>query len=353
MTTPSTLPTLGTGIPVALGQIDRELNKLWEQSGSVASRASLMNLAVYCEGRAAMERVTGVIGQITEDHACRAILICAEPGKPDSNVQAWISAHCHMSRAGAKQVCCEQITFLLEGPSRNLIPSIVFSHLDSDLPLYLWWQGEFPQPIDSQLWNWVDRLIYDSNKWSDRVAQLGLLRGSLAEAQGRIILCDLNWTRSLYFRQAISATFDAPEHLPFLSQLEEVAISHGPGFRSTAQLVIGWLASRLNWKESSHSGERAEFLTGDGGRVVIALREQAGAPLGECTLKAAGASFLFSREAGSEFLHADVQCPDGRHLRSLLPAGKDGSAELVNEELVRGGRNLVYLKAVAVAERLF
>ncbi len=351
MTTPSTLPTLGTGIPVALGQIDREIKKLWEQSGSVASRASLINLAVYCEGEEAMSRVTRVIGQITEDHACRAILICAEPEKPDSNVQAWISAHCHMSRAGAKQVCCEQITFLLEGPSRNLIPNIVFSHLDSDLPLYLWWQGEFPEPIDSQLWSWVDRLIYDSNDWRDRLAQLNLLRGSLAKAQGRIILCDLNWTRGLYLRQAISSTFDAPEHLPFLSQLEEVTITHAPGFRFTAQLLVGWLASRLNWKETA--GEPAAFTTAEGTRVTILFKEQAGAPIGECVIKATGATFRFSREEKSDFLHADIEFADGRKFGGLLPAGKDGSAELVNEELVRGGRNLVYLKAVAVAERLF
>jgi len=353
MSNPSSFPTLGTGIPVAVGQIDRELKKLWEQSGTVASRASLINLAIYCEGKEAMERATQVIGKITEDHACRAILICAEPGKPESNVEAWISAHCHMSRAGAKQVCCEQITFLLEGPSRNLIPNIVFSHLDSDLPLYLWWQGEFPDPIDSQLWNWVDRLIYDSRDWTDRGRQLRLLRDSLAEAQGRIILCDLNWTRGLYFRQAISACFDNPGHLPFLDQIDEITIAHAPGYRCTAQLIVGWLASRLNWKGPEGSQNEIVFTAGNGRRATIRFVERTGAPISEARIKADGATFLFTREEGSEFLHAAFTFPDGRHIESLLPAGRDGSAELVNEELVRGGRNLVYLKAVSVVERLF
>jgi glucose-6-phosphate dehydrogenase assembly protein OpcA len=130
-----------------------------------------------------------------------------------------------------------------------------------------------------------------------------------------------------------------------------VTITHAPGFRFTAQLLIGWLASRLNWQEIA--GEQTAFTTAEGTRVTIVLSEQAGAPISECVIKATGATFRFGREEKSDFLHADIEFADGRKLSSLLPAGRDGSAELVNEELVRGGRNLVYLTAVAVAERLF
>ena len=77
-------------------------------------------------------------------------------------------------RAGAKQICCEQISFLFEGHSESRMANTLFANLDSDLPLYLWWQGEFPDPIDETLWAWVDRLIYDSQEWKDVRAQFSL-----------------------------------------------------------------------------------------------------------------------------------------------------------------------------------
>src|SRR4030095_8163150 len=131
------------GLPVEVGQIDRELKKLWDASGGVMTRASLINLAVYSEAPDSLGRNTAIISQITENHACRAIVIAADPGSKKSEVEAWISAHCHVSQAGRKQVCSEQLSFLLKGKQCGLLPNIVFAQLDSDLPLYLWWQEEF------------------------------------------------------------------------------------------------------------------------------------------------------------------------------------------------------------------
>ena len=111
---------------------------------------------------------------------------------------------------GAKQICSEQISFLLKGGCTALLPSIVFSHLDSDLPFYLWWQEEFRDPMDPQLWTWVDRVIYDSQHWKDFRAQMGLLESAEQEANQRIVLCDLNWTRLDNVRFALAQFFDHP-----------------------------------------------------------------------------------------------------------------------------------------------
>ena len=353
MDTTPTLPTLGAGLPVALGEIDHQIKQLWEQSGNVATRASLMNLAVYCEGEEAMRLNTARIGRISQDHPCRGILIGVEPGEGESQVEAWIGAHCHLTRAGAKQTCCEQITFRLTGPeSHSLIPSIVFSHLDSDLPLYLWWQGEFPRPLNRQLWTWVDRIIFDSSQWRDQCAQLELLRESLnlSGMKSRIILCDLNWARSLYFRQAVSSTFDHPGLLPFLEKLDRVQITHAPGCRSTALLFLGWLASRLEWPAAANGDG---FLREDGTRLETEIIEAAGAPLGVCELTAGNARFRFYREADSAFIHSEVDDGSGHQTQRLFPAGRDTLDDLVDEELSRGGRHRVYLQALSVAETLF
>jgi len=192
------------GIPVEIGKIARELKKLWTESGAAKTRASLINLAIYSEAPGSLPLNTKIISEITEDHACRAIVIGANPAAKENRVEAWINVHCHVSRAGSKQVCSEQLSFLLEGPSARLLPNIVFSQLDSDLPLYLWWQGEFSDPMDPQLWAWVDRVIYDSQQWSDFRAQMQRVETAQADAKQRIVLCDLNWTRLVQIRTSAS-----------------------------------------------------------------------------------------------------------------------------------------------------
>ena len=159
--------TSSLGIAVEIGKIDRELKRLWAEGAGVKTRASLINLAIYSERPGSLPENTRLICEITEDHACRAIVIEANSAAKGNRVEAWINVHCHVSRAGSRQVCSEQLSFLLDGPSARLLPNIVFSQLDSDLPLYLWWQGEFSDPMDPQLWAWVDRVIYDSQSWKD------------------------------------------------------------------------------------------------------------------------------------------------------------------------------------------
>src|SRR5947199_9886213 len=115
------------GFPVEIGRIDQELKKLWLESEGVATRASLMNLAVYSEEPGSLQNNTQLMARITENHACRAIVIEADCNADNDQVSAWISAHCHVSSVGSKQVCSEQISFLLKGGCTLQLPSIVLS----------------------------------------------------------------------------------------------------------------------------------------------------------------------------------------------------------------------------------
>src|ERR1041385_3250381 len=109
-TGPSNTPV---GVPVEIGRIEKELKKIWEESEGGMTRASLMNLAVYSEEPGSLEKNTRLLAQLAENHACRAIVIYADCDAKENSVQAWINAHCHVSRAGSKQVCSEQISFSL------------------------------------------------------------------------------------------------------------------------------------------------------------------------------------------------------------------------------------------------
>jgi glucose-6-phosphate dehydrogenase assembly protein OpcA len=334
------------GLPVEIDKVNRELKMLWNESGAAKTRASLINLAVYSEAAGSLPRNTKIISEITEDHACRAIVIGANPEVPENRVEAWINVHCHVSRAGSKQVCSEQLSFLLEGPSARLLPNIVFSHLDSDLPFYLWWQGEFHDPMDPQLWAWVDRVIYDSQTWGDFRAQMQRVETAQADAKQRIVLCDLNWTRLVQFRLALAQFFDHPASHHRLEEIESVEIDFAPGYRSTAVLLAGWLAAQLHWTIEQHSKENALAFRGQAKRTIhVALTEKAGEPLSRCVVKCGSRTFRVAHSANADLLDVAAEGTEAER-KCLMPAGSNDPVRLMSEELMRGGPHRVYLRAM-------
>ena len=346
---PPAVETFAAGIPVEVGQIQRARRKLWEAGDGLMTRASLINLAVYSEAPDSLGKNTAIVARLTEDHACRAIVIAADPSAKESGVEVWIRAHCHLSRAGSKQVCSEQLSFSLHGKQCGFLPNIVFAQLDSDLPLYLWWQEEFRAPMDPQLWAWVDRVIYDSQIWRQFDEQMRLVETAQQEARQRIVLCDLNWMRLIYLRLALAQFFDHPATHHHLDEIKALEIEHAPGFRSTALLLAGWLAGQLEWERTAENGKSLGFRkeTADGERKIsLELREKNGEPISACQITTDTAEFRLEHKPGADLLDVFFGRTEGRKMRQFLPAGKNDVVELVQEELMRGGPHRVYLRAV-------
>src|SRR4029450_4204668 len=97
---PATAETYSLGAPVEIGKIEQELKKLWREGEGAMTRASLMNLAIYCEEPGSLQNNTQLMAQITQNHACRAIVIEADCDAANDNVGAGIRAHCHGSGVG-------------------------------------------------------------------------------------------------------------------------------------------------------------------------------------------------------------------------------------------------------------
>ncbi len=344
--------TFAAGMPVEIGKIDRELKKLWDQGGGAMTRASLINLAVYSEATGSLSRNTELVSKITENHACRAIVISADPAATANNVEAWISAHCHVSRAGSKQICSEQLSFLLAGPSAKLLPSIVFSQLDSDLPFYLWWQGEFPEHMDPQLWAWVDRLLYDSQEWKDVGAQIARIETAQCEAKERVVLCDLNWTRLVQLRLALAQFFDHPRSHRHLRETARVEVDFAPGYRSTATLLVGWLAAQLRWKLKGSAGEKIQLTCEDGGAIEAILREKTGECISRCAVHCGSIRLEIAHAENADLLEVTVFSEGEEKMRQLMPAGGNDPVRLMSEELMRGGPHRVYLRALKCVRAL-
>ena len=313
------------------------------------TRASLINLAVFSARSDSLARNTEIISQITQEHACRALVIATDEDAKEGSVQAWISAHCHVTRTGKKQVCSEQISFLLPGNTAALLPNLVFAHLDSDLPFYLWWQDELPSDIDPQLWAWVDRLLFDSHAWSDFEEQMRLLEIAQIEARHRIVLCDLNWTRLLHWRSALAQFFDCASTRKQLYAINRVEVSHGKSYRVTAMLFVGWLAGQLGWRIAEGSSKDSlSFTTPADKPVAVRLVATGDTGLSHCSVFAGSREFTVTR-AGADLLKV---CSRPSTEEQLIPAHGDDVVELVRNELERGGPHHVYLRAVEAVRDL-
>src|SRR5437762_9307911 len=321
---PAIAESISLGLPVAIHRIDRELKKLWTDGEGAMTRASMMNLAIYSEEPDSLARNTNLLARITENQACRGIVIGADPHSNKRRIEARIRAHCHVSRAGTKQVCSEQISFLLEGAKVRLLASIVFSQLDSDLPLYLWWQSKFAEPMDPKLWSWIDQLIYDSQTWRDFNAQMRLVETAQREAKQRIVLCDLNWTRLVHFRVAFAQFFDHPSSHHHFREIKNGSIIFGNGFRSTAMLFVGWLGAQLGWEiRGEKNAEKIELENSDGKTVRIQLQEKGDAPIASFTAQSGEIEFQVILASGGDLLEVCRGKLGEAPTRQVLPSAEN------------------------------
>ena len=345
--------TYSLGQSVAINDIGSALKKLWQEGEGAMTRASLINLAVYSEKPGSLEKNTQLIAKLTENHACRALVIGARPDSKQNRVEAWVNAHCHVTRAGGKQICSEQISFSLEGPCVKWLPSIVFSHLDSDLPLCLWWQDDFPNEMDSQLWTWVNRLIFDSQSWKDFAQQMRSLEMAEQEAKQRIVLCDLNWTRLDKVRYAIAQFFDHPASHHRFAKMESASVDFAPGYKSTAILLVGWLAAQLKWKTNQQQmNGSCRFVDVNNRKIDIELHEKPGSPIGAVVLKSGGVKFCVSPAKCGDLLEVCRTGEKEAAVPQMMPAQSDDPVDLMTQELLRGGAHRIYLHAVTAVRGL-
>ena len=336
-------PVNEPGLPVEIGRIDRELNRLWEADGDTKARASLLNLVIYTENPESLAENTDLLSRIATQHAFRAILILADPKAPTSEARAWINTHCHLAGKDGHQICSEQITFRLDGETATALPNIVFSHLDSDLPLCFWSQAEFHEPLDCQLWAWVDRLIFDSATWQHPAAQFALSRKILSLTKGKTILCDLNWTRLHHWRVALANIFDHAAALACLPEIAHIRIRRADTERVKALLLLGWLSAQLGWSLQSPDHH---LIKKNGHRVAWEIFDAPGSGISLVELSGENFRFSIERPEKDGFFHIRMQSPGIPEHAITIGAGPDRVGTTLLAELSRGGRHPLYAPAL-------
>jgi glucose-6-phosphate dehydrogenase assembly protein OpcA len=334
---PDFCPELGIEVPVSA--IDLELRKLWEQD-EARTNASLMNLVVFSEKPGALIENSAIIRELTREHACRAILVEIHK-TADPSLRAWITAHCHLAE-GRKSVCCEQISFYLTGRVTGRFRNTVFAHLNSDLPLVFWWQGELSDILTERLVSVMDRLIVDSSSWEHPAAAFAKIMEA-AQANADLIIQDHAWTRSFQFRIGIASLFDDAVAKAALPGINKVEIVYHPDHRNSALQTLAWLATQAGWKDRECANGFAYTSNGGVGISTKLTANPDSAPLSSLILRSDDTTASVNFENGASHLQRQIESGSYK-ATSLSPADPTSPAELVALQLARGGKNSLYQK---------
>lgn len=224
----------------------------------------------------------------------------------------------------------------------------MFSHLDSDLPLVFWWQGELNDNFEDRLFSVIDRLVIDSADWSDPLAGFARLKKAHQDGSSRFSTNDLAWSRSHKMRRALSDCFDDKISLAELPSLSEISIVHGTKGKIPALMLAAWIAQRAGL---SPAGEM-QFRSQDGRSVPLLLEsDDASSTIGVLTLRTTRGFFVLRRDVGIPFIATRVEIGD--HLvEDLIPATRDRRSAHVCAQLEQAGNNQLYFPIIDVLEEM-
>lgn len=345
--TEDTLSCLGAEVP--LPKIDRALKELWD-SDVEKTRASLINFAIYSEDPESLAENNELLGKITAEHACRALLITCLPEARPQRARAWINALCRPYQ-GKQIVCSEQISFVLEGGDAAQVQNIVFAHLDSDLPLIVWWQGGLTKNFEERFYSRIDTLIIDSSTWADPRREFAGLAAAKAAETADFDVRDLSWTRSHFLRTALANSFQDVKARAHLPQIETIEITHAKGQRCAALMLAGWIALRLGASlDNQQSG--LVFARPGGQSLHVVLQESdSGCALQSLRLTAPCLEMAILRDGASAFVRTHATC-EGHSHEELLPADVVSAADLISEQLSRTGGNTHYSSVLPLMESM-
>jgi glucose-6-phosphate dehydrogenase assembly protein OpcA len=260
-------------------------------------------------------------------------------------VDVRLSAFCNVRGGAGAQVCAEQVTIHAEGPPARHLESLAGPLLIPDLPVFLWYPGEFsPGSLEfAAMADLADRIIVDSAASENHETCLREI-AALIEDPEMPAIGDLQWVGLSPWRSLLADTFGAPERAGDLERIESAEVLYAPGGENRALLLVGWLASTLGWKPESanRGGQNIEF-SGPSGRIIVDLSpDSPDARLRRIRLYSEEYSFQVSRHREFSDVRTTVMRGDELLAERTVHLGSFDLGVLVGEELRYRGRDEAY-----------
>ncbi len=243
---------------VNIADIESGLGMLWAQfnqanSGgqSVVMRACMSNLIIYCDTSQEAKVISQEIAAIVDIHPARILLLVGNGNPSEGTIEARIAIY-YTALDDGWQVCAERIDVISTTAVADRLPSVARSQLVGDLPTTLWWASQRTPPtageVFFQLAELANQIIYDNVGWVNPAQGVAAMTRWVAAQENTQIVHNLAWRRFAGWRKLISQVLDPQTAPDVLNALNSIEITHGPHALPMTWLLVGWLASRLNWQ---------------------------------------------------------------------------------------------------------
>jgi glucose-6-phosphate dehydrogenase assembly protein OpcA len=228
--------------------------------------ARVLNMVAFVESEYSGEIANRLRG-VGRYHASRLVVLSYEPHRTRLDAHASVAAE---GEAKPGEIVLLHETVIVELGNRHLddLLTIADPLVVSDLPTVLWSPHGHPEAVEALLPLAQATLLdsVDEPVWAEAIDRANTL-------SDRVYVVDLAWLRSTPWRERIAATFDPPALRCELEKISSITIRHHPDSTVAAMLLIGWLASRLDWRLSPLQAE-GDVLSG-AAQDEIALRLEA------------------------------------------------------------------------------
>jgi glucose-6-phosphate dehydrogenase assembly protein OpcA len=253
--------------PDAIESALREMLRERHAANEALAPARVLNLVVIVD-RSWKGEIANRLERVGRYHASRTILCAVEEGRTALDAVAVMDYD--EPSPGQVGVMHEQVEIDIGPQQLGGLDTIVDPVVVSDLPTMIWCPHGHDEALEALL-EMVDVILLDSDDMADPAASLG----RSAELLRSAYVVDLAWLRTTPWRERLAASFDLPDQLAMLSELDSLAIRHQPASGASATLLAGWLASRLHWKvqplRSDNGGPPHATAQGPNGPVQIEL----------------------------------------------------------------------------------
>jgi glucose-6-phosphate dehydrogenase assembly protein OpcA len=263
-------------------------------------------------------------------HAARTIVCAVEPRRTTIDAVATIASDVH-PRPGEFALLRE--TVIVDVGERHLehVDTIVDPLVVTDLPTVVWAPHGHQDAVQALL-PLAQVVLLDS---IDEPEMRDAMRRALALLKD-VYVVDLAWLRSTPWRERVAATFDPPHLRPDLRTISAVTVRHHPESAVAGLLLIGWLASRLDWQLSRLVGRNGNLVGSAHARrqdVKLALEPatdlQVRGLAGVTLETASGRHFELDRGPGG--LQAYYRNAKGQERRWVVLGASRGEAGILGE----------------------
>ncbi|MGH2895277.1 MAG: glucose-6-phosphate dehydrogenase assembly protein OpcA [Solirubrobacteraceae bacterium] len=335
--------------PDAIEAALRELLRERHAANEALGPARVINLIVIVD-REWKGEVANRLERAGRYHGSRTVLCAVEEKRTTLDAVATVSYE--EPEGSSLGVIHERVEIDLGPEHLRALQTICDPVLVGELPTVLWSPHGHPEAVDA-VCPLIDVMLLDSDDIDDPVEAFA--RAERLRKHAYIV--DLAWLRTTPWRERLAATFDLPERLAALREIEELEIRHRETSMASALLLAGWLSSRLQW-ERSHlrlwDGQLASGTADGAGDVIVSLltAEQEAPGLAGVTVSTAGGISL-SLQRGQGGLDAVERSGDGDERGWKIMGASRGEGGILGEGIRQALlRDPTYLPALEAARGL-